>query len=206
MTEYEPRLATAYEVSSDNMTFTFTLRDGVTFHSGNPFSCKDVAYSIKRLLVVNPADSGGWILMEPLTGSYGNAAAELGEDASERQYADFYKTIDNSVTCPGGPNGLSVKFNLAQADPAFFAKTIFYGASVVDKAWAVENGMWDGTEATWRGLDRGRLARVVPAKPYERYGSLPTGQLADRQPRHRRSLYRLLGRRAQHSKCSGAGR
>ena len=33
VTEYEPRLATAYEVSSDNLTFTFTLRQGVKFHN-----------------------------------------------------------------------------------------------------------------------------------------------------------------------------
>ena len=150
VTEYEPRLATAYKVSSDNLTFTFTLRKGVKFHSGNPFSCKDVEYSLKRLLVVNPADSGGWILMEPLTGYYGNATAELGDDATDKQYADFYKKIDQSVTCPDGSDGFTVQFNLAQADPAFFAKTIFYGASIVDKAWAVKNGMWDGTEATWR--------------------------------------------------------
>lgn len=150
VTEYEPRLATAFEVSSDNLMFTFTLRQGVTFHSGNPFSCKDVEYSLKRSLVVNPADSGGWILMEPLTGYYGNAAAELGDDATDQQYADFYKTIDGSVTCPNGPDGFTVQFNLAQTDPAFFAKMIFYGASIVDRAWAIENGMWDGTEATWR--------------------------------------------------------
>ncbi len=150
VTEFEPRLATSYEVSDDNLTFTFELRGGVMFHSGNPFSCKDVEYSLERLLVVNPADSGGWILMEPLTGYYGNAAAELGEDATDQDYADFYKVIDNSVTCPDGPDGLTVQFNLAQADPAFFVKTIFYGASIVDKAWAVENGMWDGSEATWR--------------------------------------------------------
>ncbi len=151
VTEYEPRLATSYEVSSDNLTFTFRLREGVSFHSGNSFSCKDVEYSVKRLLVINPADSGGWILMEPLTGYYANAAAELGEDATDQQYADFYRTIDDSVTCPEGPDGLSVQFNLVRADPAFFAKTIFYGASIVDKVWAVENGMWDGSEATWRG-------------------------------------------------------
>lgn len=58
VTEYEPRLATDYQVSDDNLTYTFTLRDGVTFHSGNAFSCKDVEYSFQRALVVNPADSG----------------------------------------------------------------------------------------------------------------------------------------------------
>ena len=148
--EYEPELATAYTVSDDNLTFNFDLREGVTFHSGNPFTCKDVEYSFQRALVINPADSGAWILMEPLTGYYSDATTELGEDATDADYADFYATIDNSVECPDGPDGLTVQFNLAQEDPSFFAKTLFYAAAIVDKAWAVENGMWDGTEATWR--------------------------------------------------------
>lgn len=150
VTEYEPRLATDYQISDDNLTYTFTLRDGVSFHSGNPFSCKDVEYSFQRALVVNPADSGSWILMEPLTGYYSDANTELGEGATEQQYTDFYATIDGSVECPDGPDGLTVQFNLAQEDPAFFAKTLFYAAAIVDSQWAIDNGMWDGTEATWR--------------------------------------------------------
>ncbi len=156
VTDYEPRLATDYTVSDDNMTFTYTLRDGVTFHSGNAFSCKDVEYSFQRALVVNPADSGSWILMEPLTGYYSDANTELGEGATDQQYADFYATIDGSVECPDGPDGLTVVFNLVQEDPAFFAKTLFYAAAIVDSQWAIDNGAWDGTEATWRdwiGMD-----------------------------------------------------
>lgn len=148
--EYEPKLATAYTVSDNNLTFNFDLREGVTFHSGNAFSCKDVEYSFQRALVINPADSGSWILMEPLTGYYSDATTELGEDAADADYADFYATIDNSVECPDGPDGLTVQFNLAQEDPAFFAKTLFYAAAIVDSQWAIDNGMWDGTEATWR--------------------------------------------------------
>ena len=150
VTEYTPLLATDYQVSDDNLTYTFDLREGVTFHSGNPLSCKDVEYSYQRALVINPADSGAWILMEPLTGYYSDANTELGEDAADADYADFYATIDGSVECPDGPDGLTVQFNLAQADPTFFPKTFFYAAAIVDMAWAVENGMWDGTEATWR--------------------------------------------------------
>ncbi len=137
-------------MSDDKLTYTFTLRDGVTFHSGNAFSCKDVEYSVQRLLVTNPADSGGWILMEPLTGYYSDATTELGEEATDQQYADLYAIIDGSVACPDGPDGFSVQFNLDHADPAFFVKLLFYAASVVDSQWAVDNGMWDGTEATWR--------------------------------------------------------
>ena len=174
VTEYEPILATDYQVSDDNLTYTFDLREGVTFHSGNSFSCKDVEYSIVRALVVNPADSGAWIFDGALNGfTIRTPTPNSVRDATDQQYADFFSTIDNSVECPDGPDGLTVQFNLAQADPTFFPKTLFSAASIVDKAWAVENGMWDGTESNLARLDRPRPARIVPAKPHERYRSLP---------------------------------
>ncbi|QIE54618.1 ABC transporter substrate-binding protein [Pikeienuella piscinae] len=45
-----PELATEWAVSDDGLTWTFTLRDGVTFHSGKAFSSADVVYTFKRLL------------------------------------------------------------------------------------------------------------------------------------------------------------
>jgi peptide/nickel transport system substrate-binding protein len=40
-----PRLATAWEGSADGLSVTFRLRDGVTWHDGEPFSSADVAFS-----------------------------------------------------------------------------------------------------------------------------------------------------------------
>ena len=42
-----PHLATGWEV--DGATFTFTLREGVTFTSGNPLTADDVVFSIERM-------------------------------------------------------------------------------------------------------------------------------------------------------------
>lgn len=145
--QYEPRLATSYTVSGDGKTYTFSLREGVSFHSGNSFSCADVAYSIKRALVINPGDSGAWILMEPLTGYYGDINTELGEGASDADYDAAWQMIDHSVACL---DDYTAQFNLVSGDPAFFAKMLFYAAVIVDSKWAIENGMWDGTAATWR--------------------------------------------------------
>jgi peptide/nickel transport system substrate-binding protein len=44
-----PNLATGYEVSEDGLTYTFTLREGVTFHDGSPFSAADVVFSYNYL-------------------------------------------------------------------------------------------------------------------------------------------------------------
>jgi peptide/nickel transport system substrate-binding protein len=145
VTEYEPALAESYEASADGLTYTYTLRQGVKFHSGNDFACKDVEYSIQRALATNPGDSGSWILMEPLTGYYSDVATELGEGATDEQFAEAWTKIDNSVVCV---DDYTVQFNLVAPDPSFFAKLLFYGFAVVDSAWAIENGVWDGTGAT----------------------------------------------------------
>ncbi|MFJ8895843.1 ABC transporter substrate-binding protein [Leifsonia sp. NPDC102414] len=50
----EPLLATKYTASEDGLTYTFTLRDGVKFHSGKPLTSADVKSSIER---VTAADS-----------------------------------------------------------------------------------------------------------------------------------------------------
>lgn len=43
----EPDLATSWE-QVDDTTWRFSLREGVTFHNGNPFNADDVVYSFKR--------------------------------------------------------------------------------------------------------------------------------------------------------------
>ncbi len=43
--ELEMLLATDYEISDDGMTYTLTLREGVLFHDGEPFTSEDVKYT-----------------------------------------------------------------------------------------------------------------------------------------------------------------
>ena len=44
-----PSLAESWEASENGLTWTFTLRDGVTFHNGDPLTASDVAFSINRI-------------------------------------------------------------------------------------------------------------------------------------------------------------
>ena len=46
----EPSLATEWTTSEDGLTWTFTLRDGVTFHDGSTFDAADVVYSYDRII------------------------------------------------------------------------------------------------------------------------------------------------------------
>ncbi|GAA4812034.1 ABC transporter substrate-binding protein [Streptomyces ziwulingensis] len=48
--EVNKLLAQDYRVSDDGLTYTFTLRDGVTFHSGKELTSADVKYSLEKVL------------------------------------------------------------------------------------------------------------------------------------------------------------
>jgi peptide/nickel transport system substrate-binding protein len=46
--EVVPALAQSWEVSEDGLTYTFTLRSGVTFHDGTGFDAEDVVFTLDR--------------------------------------------------------------------------------------------------------------------------------------------------------------
>ena len=48
--EVEPSLATAWEISEDGTEYTFTLREGVTFHDGSAFDAEAVKFNFDRML------------------------------------------------------------------------------------------------------------------------------------------------------------
>jgi peptide/nickel transport system substrate-binding protein len=47
--QFTEGLATDWEVSEDRLTWTFTLREGVTFHNGEDFTAEDVVFTIERI-------------------------------------------------------------------------------------------------------------------------------------------------------------
>lgn len=48
--QWEPALATSWEVSKDETTFTFVLRDGVKWHDGKPFTAEDIKFSFDAIM------------------------------------------------------------------------------------------------------------------------------------------------------------
>jgi ABC-type transport system substrate-binding protein len=68
ISEFAPALATEIPtvanggISSDGLTYTFHLRQGVKFSNGNPFTADDVVYTFQRVLRINSPSSGvAWI-------------------------------------------------------------------------------------------------------------------------------------------------
>lgn len=51
-----PCLATKWHESEDGLTYDFMLREGVTFHNGDPFTAEDVQFSFERYKGANAPD------------------------------------------------------------------------------------------------------------------------------------------------------
>lgn len=67
--QLQPTLATEYSIGDDGKTYTFTLREGVTFHNGDAFTGDDVVNSWK--MIMNPDfgafNQNGWDRIEDIT-------------------------------------------------------------------------------------------------------------------------------------------
>ncbi len=60
--EPEAQLVSDYSVSDDGRTYTFQLREDVTFHNGGTLTASDVVYSWERLAASENSQEGGVIL------------------------------------------------------------------------------------------------------------------------------------------------
>jgi len=67
LTEYdsslkpEPGLATSFEYSSDGLSITYDLRDGVKWHDGQPFTSADVKFTFDLIHDQNLSEYGQWL-------------------------------------------------------------------------------------------------------------------------------------------------
>ncbi len=64
-TEPSPMLAESVDISDDGLTYTFHLRQGVTFHNGKELTSEDVKFSLERAMnMAHPA--GASFLLDPI--------------------------------------------------------------------------------------------------------------------------------------------
>jgi len=60
------RLATSWETDEDNMVWTFHLREGVTFHDGEPFNAEAVKGAIENTMEIGAGASYIWDPVESI--------------------------------------------------------------------------------------------------------------------------------------------
>jgi peptide/nickel transport system substrate-binding protein len=87
------QLATDYSVSDDGLTYTFTLRDDVTFHNGDQLTAQDFVYSWERLAASDNSQEGETIL----EGGF-QIAHETTTETVDGEQQDVYKPGSLAVT------------------------------------------------------------------------------------------------------------
>jgi peptide/nickel transport system substrate-binding protein len=137
-TSLTPDLATDLGTpNADGDSWSFTLRDGVTFQDGSPITCEDVAYGTSRTFATDVINQGP---------TYAIAYLDIPTDADgSSSYKGPYTGVgqdlfDKAVTCDG--NTITFNLNKPVAD---FNYTVTLGFSPVPKA--ADTGETYGTVA-----------------------------------------------------------
>lgn len=176
-TEVKPALAENWEISSDQRIYRFTLREGLTFHDGNPVTAEDCRRSFMRLMDENDPSRP--------PGTY--AIAELGGANVQKVQAVDDRTFEIQLGVPdvafiarlSNPNGVilsaaaidergkKIGNNLVAAGPFKFVEST-PGQKVTLEAF---DGYWEGRPP----LDR-LVLQVLP-DPQALTSALQSGQV-----------------------------
>ena len=126
-------------VTGDGTVYSFTIREGVRFHEGGELTAEDVAYSLKRHMVVDQDGGPMWMMLQAVAG------VSSTRDADGNVLPGIFETIDKAVTVDGD----TVRLSLPRAFPPLLSVLAYsYGGIIMDKEWAVENGCWNGDMST----------------------------------------------------------
>jgi peptide/nickel transport system substrate-binding protein len=98
-TTYVPVLADNWTVTPDGMNYTFSLRQGVKFSNGDPFTAYDMWFSIYRNLVINQAPS--FIISQNLALTNGGS---LNITAGTVNSIDYANPSQENISFMGYPN------------------------------------------------------------------------------------------------------
>lgn len=147
-TTYIGVLAENWTVSSDGMTYTFSLRPGVTFSNGDPFNAYVVWFSMYRTLVMNQAPA--WILGQNLATTNGVGFNITDSILNSINYTNpspkdlSYMTYANQSIQALSPNQLVIHlgygYNGKAPYSAFLATLITPMAMAVDPSVVEANG------------------------------------------------------------------
>ncbi len=154
-----PSLAESFEESPDGLTYTFRLRDGVTFSNGSALTASDVLYTMKRLLT-HP-DSCNRDIAEVIKGA---AALEEGttqelEGFTVQNDLEFTITLEEPfeafLACLSMPGASILDEESTEAAGDRFGKaadaTIGTGSFVLEKWKAGEGMILSANESCWEG-------------------------------------------------------
>ena len=145
-TSFVPMLATSWDISSDGMTYTFHIRQGVKFQQGQDLTPQDVAYSLWRTMILDRAGGPSWILLQPF---FGLDVQSFENDVVQKQFnGDWTKAaqaVEDAVTYDNTAG--TVTMHLKQPFGPMLQILSGTWASIESMPWVIQQGGWDGKPA-----------------------------------------------------------
>ncbi len=103
--EVEPALAETWDVSEDGLTYTFHLREGVTWHDGEPFTSEDVVFTYETIL---NKDIGSYMATDMTIVEGAQAYLDGTAETISGLTAPDDSTVVFQLTEPSGPFAFSI--------------------------------------------------------------------------------------------------
>ena len=164
-------------ISEDGLTYTFNIREGITFHDGGTLEPMDVAYTFQRGLLQSDPNGPQWLLLEPFIGlgvsditqgiedgAYAGDREGLIANASSEDLVAICENVKSAIVADDAAG--TVTFNLAVPWGPFLATLTQTWGTVMDMDWAIGQGAWDGSCDTWQnyyapGSENDELSAVI---------------------------------------------
>jgi peptide/nickel transport system substrate-binding protein len=139
-----PLLAESVDISADGLNYTFTLRQGITFHDGTPFNASCVRYNIERGMAIFDTWGPIWMLAEPLLGGQAveDAAFEYGEGSTQHE-GNFTEWQAANAAGTGAlivMDTYTIRMRLAYPYAPFIAALTYAVGAQMSPTWVEANG------------------------------------------------------------------
>ena len=131
-TDLIPNLATGYTISSDGLTWNFTIRTGVTFSDGTELNASAFKYSIDRVVIVNDPDGPAWMVTQAIK----NASVYADYDNPNVTEAEAWLAT-NAIEADDTNNILTIRLDLNYIP--FLAALSYPLGSAMSPTWVYNN-------------------------------------------------------------------
>lgn len=159
-------------ISADGLTYTFKVRKGVKFHSGEEMTVGDVAYSLQQGILAGGTSSPQWLFVEPILGS--SASNDIADQITEEDMTKAGVKTDEGVVdnrenlakidaakleavCTLVKDHIkadeaagTVTVKLSQPWGPFLVTLAGSWGAIRQQKWSAANGAWDGDCKTWQ--------------------------------------------------------
>jgi peptide/nickel transport system substrate-binding protein len=141
-----PLLAESVDISADGLNYTFTLRQGITFHDGTPFNASCVKYNFERVMALFDTWGPGWMLAEPIFGGQAveDAAYEYGEGSPQHEGNYTAWAAANDLNDGSGAitvlDTYTILIRLAYPYAAFIPAITYRVGSIISPTFIEANG------------------------------------------------------------------